>query len=326
MYRFRPQLQERIWGGDKIARFKSGVTATSQTIGESWELSGVDGHISVVDGGDEQGVNLNELIQRYKERLVGRKVYERFGCEFPILIKFIDAESDLSIQVHPDEELAQSEHGKHGKSEMWYVIEAEPESQLLAGFSRSTTKAEVAEAIDKGSILDLIKPHRVKAGDSFYLPAGSIHSIGGGVFLAEIQQTSDLTYRVYDYDRRDKDGNPRELHVASALKALDYSSDFDCRCSKESIEEGRSLLLNSPYFRVELLECKADIRVGLSHRDSFTALIITSGEVEITSHSESGVLCQRAVKGDTILVPAEVGHIELHPITERVEVIDCFIE
>lgn len=325
MYRFKPQLQERIWGGNRIARFKSGVTSSSQTIGESWELSGIEGNISIVEGGRDHGMSLKQLLERDGERLVGRKVYEQFGCEFPLLIKFIDAANDLSIQVHPDEKIAQELHHKHGKSEMWYVIDAEQGSRLLAGFNHDTSAEQVASAISEGSILQLIKSHTVKAGDSFYLPAGCIHSIGRGVFLAEIQQTSDLTYRVYDYDRRDKWGNPRELHIDHALKALDYSSELGCRCQSQRLSQSCSRLVSCQHFTVESHTLDAKQRIQLSERDSFTVFIVTSGKAEITSYEGERVEREEVVEGDTILIPAHCQEVVLNPITEQTILLDCHI-
>ena len=214
-FRFTPILKSLIWGGDKIAPYK-GIETTQANIGESWELSGVAGDESVVAEGEYAGYTLPQLIAELKERLVGKSVYERFGTEFPLLVKFIDARADLSIQVHPDDALAQMRHGKHGKTEMWYVVGADRGAHLKAGFSQKITPEEYERRVADNTLTDVLCDYAVQPGDLFFLPAGRVHAICAGSFVAEIQQTSDVTYRIYDYGRLGKDGKPRELHTELA--------------------------------------------------------------------------------------------------------------
>ena len=212
MYKFQPILKSLIWGGDKIAPYKQ-IETSQQQVGESWELSGVKGNESVVAGGPEAGTPLPELIARHGAGLLGAKNFERFGEEFPLLIKFIDARQDLSIQVHPNDELAWERHQSKGKTEMWYVVAADKGAHLRSGFSKQVTPAEYAASVADNTITDILADYQIHPGDVFFLPAGRVHSIGAGAFIAEIQQTSNITYRIYDFNRRDADGNTRELHT-----------------------------------------------------------------------------------------------------------------
>ena len=219
---FAPYLKSVIWGGERIAPYK-GILTDQSSIGESWELSAVPGHVSVVDRGPFAGKSLTDLIAGYKEDLVGREIYRRFGTAFPLLIKFIDARADLSVQVHPDDELAARRHHCPGKTEMWHVIETAPDAKIYVGLKDRLTPDDYERRVADNTIMDVIDAYASRPGDTFFLPAGRIHAIGAGNLLAEIQETSDITYRIYDYDRRDKDGKPRELHTAEARDAIDYT-------------------------------------------------------------------------------------------------------
>ena len=221
--KFDPILKEKIWGGTKLGTVLDKPTGDSENMGESWEISGVEGNISVVSEGDLKGRTLVELINEYKGELIGEHVYEKFGDKFPLLIKFIDANDDLSIQVHPDDELAQKRHNSFGKTEMWYVVDAEEGATLISGFKKQTNKEEYLRIFEEGNLTDILNSEDVVNDDVFFLPAGRVHTIGKGLLIAEIQQTSDITYRIYDFDRVDKNGVGRELHVEEAVDAIDYS-------------------------------------------------------------------------------------------------------
>ena len=222
MYKFQPILKSLIWGGEKIAPYK-GIATDQRNIGESWELSGVKDNESVVAEGPEAGTSLPELIARHGAALLGKANYGRFGEEFPLLIKFIDARQDLSIQVHPNDELAWERHKSKGKTEMWYVVSADKDAHLRSGFSKQVTPAEYEASVGDNTITDILADYKIAPGDVFFLPAGRVHSIGAGSFIAEIQQTSNITYRIYDFNRRDANGNTRELHTELAKGAIDYT-------------------------------------------------------------------------------------------------------
>lgn len=236
--KFRPILQDKIWGGSKLRDVLNKPT-TRDRVGESWEISGVKGHISVVDNGSEAGKNLQELLEEYGAKLVGEKIYKQFGNDFPLLIKFIDAKTDLSVQLHPNDELAKQRHNSFGKTEMWFVMQADEGAKLNIGFNKSVEKREYLEHLENGKITDLLNFEEVSKGDSVFINTGKVHAIGAGVLLAEIQQTSDITYRIYDWDRVDDEGNSRELHTALAIDAIDFEKKDDYQLS---YEKGKSIL------------------------------------------------------------------------------------
>lgn len=299
-FKFRPYLKPVIWGGEKIAPYK-GISTTEKNIGESWEISGVKGHESVVAEGADEGRTLVDLIQKYKEVLVGKKVYDRFGDTFPLLIKIIDARQDLSVQVHPNDELAMKRHGSFGKTEMWYIIDTEPGAKIGAGLSKAITPDEYTRCVAENTIMDVVAQHPSHPGDLFFLPAGRIHSIGAGNLLAEIQQTSDITYRVYDFDRRDAQGNARELHTELAKDAIDYHvyDNYVTPCPQGAI--GTTDLIKCKYFDVKRIITAGDYDLSLGGNDSFCIVMCLEGEVKITDDAGSITPMHR---GETILVPA----------------------
>lgn len=300
-YKFMPCLKGKLWGGDRIAAFK-GLPAAAG-VGESWEISGVPGSESVtadrgLAGDPDVGVTLGELVERYREQLVGADVYRRFGRQFPLLVKFIDARQDLSVQVHPDDALAQARHGSFGKTEMWYVVKAEPGARIYAGLRKPLTPGQYEEMVRSGEgerfLDEFVACHESHEGDLFFLPAGRLHAIGAGNFIAEIQQTSDITYRVYDYGRRDADGRQRELHVAEAKDAIDYRVQPAYRSSYDSTAP-ESELVSCPHFRVSRVVVRGASRVDLK-RDSFVVAACLRGEAVL-----NGVAVRQ---GETLLVPA----------------------
>ncbi|WP_419522420.1 type I phosphomannose isomerase catalytic subunit [Alistipes finegoldii] len=308
-FRFTPILKSLIWGGDKIAPYK-GIETTQTNIGESWELSGVAGDESVVAEGEYAGYTLPQLIAELKERLVGKSVYERFGTEFPLLVKFIDARADLSIQVHPDDALAQMRHGKHGKTEMWYVVGADRGAHLKAGFSQKITPEEYERRVADNTLTDVLCDYAVQPGDLFFLPAGRVHAICAGSFVAEIQQTSDVTYRIYDYGRLGKDGKPRELHTELAKDAIDYTVLPDYRSHYVPAENSETELVACPYFVTSLYDLDAPAEKELSQLDSFLVVMCLAGRGTLVDDEGSETPIRQ---GETLLVPASTRSIRFVP-------------
>lgn len=297
--KFKPILKERLWGGTKL-KDVLGKPIESEVTGESWELSGVSGDISEVAEGPLKGMSLTEIIQKEKEKLLGKSVVERFGLDFPILIKFIDAKKDLSIQLHPNDDLAKKRHNSFGKTEMWYVMDADPGARLIVGFNKTVEKEEYVKSLEENTLLDLMHYEEVKEGDTFFINTGKIHAIGAGVMLAEIQQTSDITYRVFDFNRRDTNGNLRELHTELALDAMDYERKDDFRVTYPSKNNVHNTMVDSPYFKTNYLNIDETMSVDLSERDSFTIYMCVGGQASITNSEGSTTL----KRGETVLVPA----------------------
>ncbi|MBO7396764.1 MAG: class I mannose-6-phosphate isomerase [Bacteroidales bacterium] len=298
--KFEPIFKTIVWGGEKIAPYK-GVKTEQKHIGESWELSGVKGNESIVSEGPLKGRSIASLVKEYKEELVGRHVYENTGDEFPLLIKFIDALTDLSIQVHPNDELAAERHnGSKGKTEMWYVVAAEPGAHLYAGLKEKLTPEEYASKVADGSITDALARHDVHPGDVFFLPAGRIHAICGGCFIAEIQQTSDITYRIYDYGRLGLDGKPRELHTELAKDAIDYKVYPSYRSDYTPEENEEVQVVSCPYFTTSIWDLTLPCAKDLSGIDSFMVVMCLEGEGSLEVDGESVPVRQ----GETVLIPA----------------------
>ena len=277
-----PILKERLWGGTKLKKVL-GKQITSEITGESWELSGVDGDISKVSNGSLKGKSLNSLLNENAKAVLGNQVVDRFGEEFPILIKFIDAKQDLSIQLHPNDELAKERHNSFGKTEMWYIMDADPGSQLIVGFNKDVEKEEYIKSLEEGTLLDLLNYEEVGEGDTFFINTGKIHAIGAGVLLAEIQQTSDITYRVYDFDRKDKDGNLRELHTCLAVDAIDYAKKDDFKVVYDKKKDTVNEMVDCPYFKTNFLNLGKPFHLDISKRDSFTIYMCVDGEAVISN-------------------------------------------
>ena len=303
--KFEPILKTIVWGGEKIAPYK-GIEKDQKHIGESWELSGVAGNESVVAEGPLKGKTIAQLVKEYKGELVGKHVYENTGDEFPLLIKFIDALSDLSIQVHPNDELAAKRHnGSKGKTEMWYVVAADKGAHLLAGLTQKITPEEYADKVADGTITDVLARYDVHPGDVFFLPAGRIHAICGGCFIAEIQQTSNITYRIYDYGRLGLDGKPREVHTELAKDAIDYTvyPDYRTHYSPEQNEEQE--VVSCQYFTTSIYDLTLPYAKDLSDIDSFMVVMCLSGEGTLEVDGEEVPVRQ----GETVLIPASADDI-----------------
>lgn len=318
IFKFKPLLKQTIWGGERIAPFKRLECNMSQ-VGESWEISGVKGQETVVDGGPYDGLTTNELVATLRDRLLGRDNYLRYGDEFPLLIKFIDAAGDLSVQVHPDDATAMRHGRKRGKTEMWYVMDSEPSATLMVGLKRSITPDEYKALVANGTICDAISRYNVKEGDCFYIPSGRIHSIGAGCFLTEIQQTSDVTYRIYDFKRKDKDGNFRELHTAEAADAIDYQVQESYRTEYDRVKNEPTELVDCPYFRTALYDLDEPMTLDYSELDSFVILIGVCGEGTLTCDDGTSATLSA---GHTLLLPATTGIVG---VSGKVKFLETYI-
>ncbi|WP_149277595.1 type I phosphomannose isomerase catalytic subunit [Pareuzebyella sediminis] len=297
--KFEPILKERLWGGTKL-KDVLGKPITSDITGESWELSAVEGDISIVSNGEFSGRTLQDLINTYTSDILGDSVYKRFGTDFPILIKFIDAKQDLSIQLHPNDTLAKERHDSFGKTEMWYVMDADEDARLIVGFNKTVEKDEYVKSLENGNLLTLLNYEKVTAGDTFFINTGKIHAIGAGILLAEIQQTSDITYRVYDFDRRDKNGNLRELHTELAIDAIDYTKKDDFKVVYPKTKDTVNTMVDCPYFRTNYLELTTQNSWNISDRDSFTIYMCVAGSAKVSNDFGTVALD----KGETVLIPA----------------------
>ena len=298
--KFEPLLKSTIWGGNKIIAFKH-LDVKQEKVGESWEISGVPGNESIVADGEMKGKKLNEVVAELKDSFLGTENYKRFGNEFPLLIKFIDANTDLSIQVHPNDEIAKKQGKERGKTEMWYLLPSDADATLLCGLKQQITPTQYAEMVENDTICDAISRYDVKEGDCFFLPAGRIHAIGTGCFLAEIQQTSDVTYRIYDFKRKDKNGNYRELHTKQAAECINYNVESNYRTEYTPEKNQGVSLVQCPYFNTAVYDLDEPMTIDYSELDSFVILIGLKGEGTITDN-EGNVTTLRA--GESILVPA----------------------
>ncbi|MCD4792769.1 MAG: class I mannose-6-phosphate isomerase [Bacteroidales bacterium] len=317
--KFKPIIKEKVWGGTKLNSILNKKVQTDNA-GESWELSGVENNLSEVVNGPLKGKNIKELINIYKSDLVGKRVYSIFNNFFPLLIKFIDASDDLSVQVHPDDETAQKRHNENGKNEMWYIIDADKDADLILGVKENLSKSEYVEHVKKKSLRDILNHVKVKCKDVAYIPAGRIHAIMKGVFLAEIQQCSDLTYRIYDWDRKDLKGNYRQLHTEEAKDVVDLQKHNNYLINYDLKKNNSVNLCKNKYFTVNLIEFDKTITKNYHSTDSFVIYICISGKFSINSKKSE----LTAKKGDTILIPASISDVELFP-DEKSEILEVYI-
>jgi len=319
--KFQTIYKDKIWGGQKIKTYLHKDFGSLPNCGETWEISGVKSDVSVVADGPLKGERLDQLLEEYKDDLVGEKVYAHFGNIFPLLIKFIDANEDLSIQVHPNDELAKKRHNSFGKTEMWYVVEADPGSTLIAGFNKELTEQEYLDKFNSGHLTDILNKEDVKSGDVFFLPAGRVHTIGKGLLIAEIQQTSDITYRIYDFDRVDDKGNKRELHVEEALAAIDYKHYAEYKTSYHPKENETVKLVSCPYFTTNLMDFTEGTEKDYSGLDSFVIYVCLEGDFLISCNGET----YPVKMGDSILLPKTVDKVSLET-TSGFKVLESYIE
>ena len=319
--KFEPILKQTLWGGEKIIPFKH-LNETLTNVGESWEVSAVEGSESVVSYGPDKGMTLPEMVRHYKEELVGEANYARFGDKFPLLIKFIDAKLDLSIQVHPDDALAKKRHNSFGKNEMWYVISADPGAKLISGFSQEITPKEYKERVHDGTFAEVLQSCPIQPGDVFYVPAGRVHGIGAGAFVAEIQQTSDITYRIYDYNRKDKNGKTRELHTTQAVDAINFSDvQDDFRTAYDRVQNEPVEVVACPYFTTSVYDMTEEITCDYSELDSFVIFICTEGACRLRDNEDHEVTLQA---GETVLLPATTQNVTIVP-DQHVKLLETYV-
>lgn len=318
--KFKPIFKEKIWGGNKIHTILGKDVLPNIKYGESWEISGVKGDISIVDGGELNGMSLDDILNSYKENLVGYFVYEIFKNEFPLLIKFLDANEDLSIQVHPDDEIAKAFPNSHGKTEMWYVVQADENSNINVGFNKDITQDEFLYHLNNNSIEQLLTIEKVKDGDVYYVPGRQVHYIGKGCFITEIQQTSDTTFRIYDFDRVDLKGEKRELHTQNAINCLDLKESKNNKINY-SLSGNNNKLIQSKYFSTNILIHKENIIIDYTNKKSFVILICIEGSFSMVFNDMTFYV----KKGDTFLIPFVVKIFELQPI-EPIKILEVYIE
>ena len=308
--KFEPILKDKIWGGTRLKTMLYKEISDANCCGESWEVSGLVDDESMIINGFLAENNLNELLEIYMTELVGEKNYEKYGLGFPLLIKFIDAQDNLSVQVHPDDELAQRKYGQSGKTEMWHVIASEPGSGLYVGFNKTVSKAQFEEAIANGTVEDVLQFYPVQPGDTFMIPAGTVHAIGKGVLLAEIQQPSDITFRVFDWNRVDDEGNSRELHVEEALEAIDFDHQTDNFKVEYQPQLNKTVkLVRSQYFNTSLLEFDQPLSKSFVEIDSFVIYMCLDGQILLAYGDER----ERLETGEVVLIPAEMEEVQLLP-------------
>lgn len=307
--KFKPVYKEKIWGGRKLKNLYGHDFSPLANCGEAWLLSGVPGEQSVVSEGFLEGNELNELVEVYMEDLVGDLVYERYGEVFPILVKLLDTNDYLSIQVHPDDALAQKRHGSYGKTEMWYILDAGPDARLISGFSKAVDQAQYLQYLEQKRLREILNEERAQKGDVFFTPAGRVHALGPDLVLAEIQQTSDVTYRIYDWDRLDHRGMARELHTAQALDAIDFAIPESCKTSYTEKENGSTNLVSAPQFTTNLVHVKNSLRKDYSELDSFVIYLCTEGECDLI-YPEGNI---RIRAGECVLIPNVMEFILLSP-------------
>lgn len=318
--KFDPIFKEKIWGGQKINTILNKDFSPMRNCGESWEISGLEENVSVVSNGFLKGNSLNELIEVYMGDLVGDKVYEKFGNEFPLLIKFIDANDFLSVQVHPDDKLALKRHHSFGKTEMWYVVQADKNAQLISGFKGKVDKEVYEKNMDNHTLKQILNYEEAKAGDVFFVPAGRIHAIGPGILLAEIQQSSDITYRVFDWDRVDDNGKARELHTPLALESIDFNHYSNYKTDYERRVNQTVTLIKSPYFTTNIIELDKKVEKEFYHIDSFVIYMCIEGGIQLTFQNNKIEL----FKGETIMIPAEIKNFSFKPLNEA-KLLEVFI-
>lgn len=316
--KFHPILKQKLWGGDKLRTHLSKTSARAKT-GESWEISGLDTDVSVVSNGEYIGTTLNDLIKEFKEELIGNKVFENFGIKFPLLIKFIDAHQDLSIQLHPDDKLAEERHNSFGKTEMWYVVDADPSSQLIVGFEKNVNKQEYINFLGKGELEKLVCHKKVVPGDSYFIKAGLVHAIGKGVLIAEIQQTSDITYRVYDWERKDVNGNCRELHTDLALDAIDFELNDSFKGNYNMDDLGSSEIVSCQYFTTVFLYVNDDLLRPIPSKDTFIVYMCVEGSGYISCDNNK----TNITKGETVLIPAIIDEVVI--VGKRMKLLEVYV-
>lgn len=320
---FEANLHPVVWGGNLLRPYK-GLEPSDEPIGESWEVSAVPSSTSIISNGVWKGKDLITAINEQPEAILGKAVNEKYHGKLPLLVKFIDAKRDLSIQVHPNDEMAMQEHGKMGKSEMWYVIKVDEGAHLYAGFKQEITKEVYQQRIADGTITEVLADHQVKAGDVFYLPAGRVHAICGGILLAEVQQSSDVTYRIFDYNRPGMDGKPRELHTELASRALDYHVEENYRTEYVDSANKAVQIIDTPFFDVRVMEVSKPFHRDLQKYDSFVISMCIEGDCKIRVRSTVEEILLK--EGHSTLIPAAIADYDVLPLKEKTRLLDAYID
>lgn len=319
--KFTPIFKSVLWGGKRIAQFKN-MPPQGDHVGESWELSPMKGNESVVSEGPMKGRTLPELMISDGEEIMGKRLYAKYGDKFPLLIKFIDSTDDLSIQVHPDDELAAKRHNSLGKTEMWFSVLPAEGAYLYAGFKKQITPEQFRAMVADNTIVDVLGKFYPKRGDMFFLPAGRVHSIGRGNFVLEIQEASDITYRIYDYDRRDAQGNPRQLHIEESVDSITYN-DTEMTVDHFEPKAGEEIVMEScPFFNTTLMEIEGTTSLKLAERDSFSVVISTRGNAVLTAPDGSKTILNQ---GETVLVPASMESVDITASGDSCEIVTTYI-
>ncbi len=319
--KFKTIFKEKIWGGNKIKTILNKDFSPLENCGETWELSAIQGELSVVENGFLAGNNIQELIEIYMGDLIGDKIYDKFGIEFPLLIKFIDANDILSIQVHPDDKLAKKRHKAYGKTEMWYVLQSEPDSEIIVGFKNDINEDIYLEHLKNNTLPEILNVEKANKNDVFYIPAGRVHAIGSGILLCEIQQTSDITYRIFDWNRKDKNGNQRELHTKLAVEAIDYNVYDNYKIKYDTTPDKSNNIITCNYFTTNIINLTKNITKDYFELDSFVIYICINGSFELKYNKSDKITIN---KGDVYLIPAEIISIELNPL-EKSKILEIYI-
>ncbi|WP_028889486.1 type I phosphomannose isomerase catalytic subunit [Tenacibaculum ovolyticum] len=319
LLRFEPILKSKIWGGEKLQTLLN-KKSDKKDIGESWEISDVDGDVSIISNGSLKGISLKDLIKEFKQDVLGEKVYHIFQEKFPLLIKFIDAKKKLSLQVHPNDVLAQRRHNSLGKTEMWYIVNSEKKSKMIVGFSEETDKKSFLETINSGNELELLNIDYVKKGDTFLVPAGRIHAIGKGILLAEIQETSDVTYRISDWNRKDINGKERDLHLDLALDAIDYSAKSNYKAEYQKKKNNPSNIVDCKYFTTNFLHLTKNYTIEHFDKDSFVIYMCVEGTAIFKYENQQ----EKLEMGETILIPACIKKVDV--IVVNAKILEVYIK
>lgn len=318
--KFKPIIKEKIWGGTKLRQLLNKKSKSNQ-FGESWEISSVKGNISIVESNEDKGKTLTALIQKYKGKLVGNKIYREFGTNFPLLIKFIDAKENLSIQLHPSDKLAQERHQCFGKTEMWYVMQANDNAELIVGFKEKVSEKEYVEYLNKNQLKEILNIEKGIKGDVYFIETGTVHAIGAGVLLAEIQQTSDVTYRIYDWNRKDKDGKERELHTENALKAIDFKVKNSYKTNYKTEKNKSNNVITCPFFTTNIIELEGNLILDHTEKDSFVIYMCVKGNVIFAFRNE----IMQLNYGETLLIPNNLNEFEIIS-KEKTTLLEVFID
>ncbi|MFA5850383.1 MAG: type I phosphomannose isomerase catalytic subunit [Bacteroidales bacterium] len=319
--KFKPILKERVWGGVSLVKYLNKKTSGSKPIGESWEISGVQGDVSVASTGFLKGNDINEVIETYLGEFVGDAIYEKFGNEFPILIKFLDIQDNLSLQVHPNDEVAIERHNSYGKTEFWYILDADPGAKIYMGFNNDTTAIELYDKCNNDTVTELLNVVNPKKGDYFFIEPGTLHAATGGILVAEIQQVSDITYRVYDWGREHNPATARDMHLDLAIDCINYEK-YESKgvkpANSEKDEKEREILVDCNYFKIEKINLAKTQRLDSQDFNSFVIYICSEGKARINGNGVS----ENIIKGETILVPAYMGEYTIEKVSDKCQLIE----